>query len=421
LDRLKASGNAHEGMIVPTMDELGDLLLRDALRERASDIHLDPLTTGYRVRLRVDGAVYDASATDTALGERIVRHFRALSGIEPGHLPLPIDGRQTYHLDGREVDLRLAVAPTACGEKLTLRVLDRESARQDMHTLGMRDDQLARVREWLRNVSGMFLVVGPTGCGKTTTAYALLHQMKMMRRSIASIEDPVEYQVDGLTQMQVNPRAGLTFAEAVRSMMRLDADFILVGEMRDAESAHAAVEAAGRGRVLMTTLHARDAVSAVSALRAWGVADHAIAATLEVVVAQRLVRVLCPACRREELATDLDRRWFEALDIRIPDHTWEPVGCAQCQNTGYRGRTGVFEVWHLDDDDYRRILEGADEHAMRRSLAERGLKSLLDDGLAKANTGVTSLEELRVMATAYPPRSPPHKTPRAATRARGGG
>ena len=387
-------------------DEVGDLLLRDALRERASDVHLEPAEDGWRVRLRIDGCLYDAAFLGHDVGQRLVRHFKALSGVDSVTTQRPQDGRRTYRLDGRDVDLRLAAAPCLAGEKLVLRLLACGAAGWDLAALGMSDAQLTHMHEWLANVHGMVLVVGPTGSGKTTTLYALLRQLRLAERAITTIEDPVEYQIPGVTQMQVNAKAGLTFASAVKAMGRLDSDVLLVGEMREAESARAALDAAGRGRVLLSTLHCRDAVAAVRALRNWGLSDHEIAGSLDVVVAQRLVRVLCPACRREEAPSDADRVWFESAGIPPPRHTWEPRpgGCPDCHATGYRGRTGVFEVWRLDEPDYRLLLRRADELAIRRDLSRRGHRTLLADGLDKADRGITSLEELKVLATYYAPR-----------------
>lgn len=386
-----------------TMHAVGDSLVRDALRERASDIHVDPCHNGYRLRFRIDGRIVEVATVNTRSGVRLIRHFKAISSLDTTPAQRPLDARCTYTLDNRSIHLRLAVAPCINGEKLSIRLLDPAEVERGVGNLGLSVTHQSDVEGWMDHIRGMFLVTGPTGSGKTTTLYALLHHLKRSSMTIATVEDPIEYQIDSIAQMQVNGRQHFTFCEAVRGMMRLDCDVIMVGEIRESESARAAMDAAVRGRIVMSTLHCRDAVASVNALRQWGMADHEVAASLDVVIAQRLARVLCPECRRLETAADADRAWFEARGIPLPRHTWEPVGCPACNGIGYRGRTGVFEIWKLSEADRQLLIEGADELTLRRHLNSRNHRSLLDDGLEKADRGVTSLDELKVLATHYAP------------------
>ena len=246
---------------------LGDVLLRDALRERATDVHLDPQADGVRVRFRIDGRLHDAASLSRDHGIHLIRHFKAISNLDPVNTLRLADARITYGLDGEDVDLRLACAPTVAGEKLSIRVLDRSRVEQRLDELGLSPQDDERIRQWLAGASGMFLVVGPTGSGKTTTAYALLHELKGHERSVVTIEDPVEYQVPGINQIPVDHHREMGFAEVLKGVLRLDPDYVRVGEIRDRAPARAAADASASGRVLMTTLHSPDAVGAVTSLR----------------------------------------------------------------------------------------------------------------------------------------------------------
>jgi general secretion pathway protein E len=391
-------GDSFGGSGEATGTDHAGTLLRVAVRERATDVHLEPRSGGVRVRLRIDGTLLDAATLRRAPGERLIRHFKALAGIDTAGGFRPADARLTQEVDGRPIDLRIACVPTVSGEKLAMRLLDRSRANQSLHELGLADDDRLRVETWLTYACGMFLVVGPTGSGKTTTLYALLHRLKLRERSVATIEDPVEYQIDGVAQMQVDRRHDLTFDTGLRAMLRLDPDYLLLGEIRDVDAARAAAEAANGGRVLMSTLHGPDAAGAVTTLRGYGLADHEIAAALRVVVGQRLVRRLCPHCRRPADLTDEDRRWLAAVGLPRADDDatfYNATGCDVCRGLGYDGRVGVFEVWRLGAADCSRIAAHADEQTIRRSARAEGQRDLLEDGYAKAAAGVTSLAELK--------------------------
>lgn len=381
-------------------ERCGRALLADALRERATDIHLDPLAAAVRVRFRVDGALRDVASMEKERGEKLIRSFKARAALDPAPGLLPATGHWHFELEEPEsgiVDVRAACAPCASGEKLVLRLLQRSRVRLHLDELGLREDQRDRIERWLGDINGMFLVAGPTGSGKTTTLYALLAAMHMTSRSIVTIEDPIEYQIEGISQMQVDPKRGLTFAEGLRSIVRLDPDYILLGEIRDEESAAAAVEASHGGHILLSTMHSRDAAGAVTVLRSLGIADHASAASLAFVVSERLVRKLCPHCRRQAEPTHADLRWLRALGRPLPQAVWRSEGCEKCRRSGYLGRTGVFQVWPVEEASYEMILQGSDEQALRAHLREMGVRSLLDGGLEKAQAGITDLAELRTI------------------------
>lgn len=381
--------------------ESAELLVRacmeDALRARATDIHFEPMSAGYRIRFRVDGHVHDAAQTVAASGEKMIRFLRVLAALDPVASHTPQDAALQHAFGDRKVDVRLSCAPCRGGVKLVLRLLDPQRLHRRLQDLGLSTANLRSLKRWTEESVGMCLLTGPTGCGKTTTLYTLLHEMELSDLAVVTIEDPIEYPIDGLTQMQVNPPHDLTFAAGLKAMLRLDPDYLVVGEMRDAASAQTAVEAAASGHYVMSTLHSSDAAGAVTLLRGWGLLDHQIANVLQTVVNQRLVRRLCLNCRR---ATDLakeDRIWLRSLRLPPPTKVHHAPGCAACQGTGYHERIAVFEVWQKTDADYSLILAHADEHTLRRNLRRRGLKTVLEDGLAKACQGITSLSELRHM------------------------
>ncbi|MCA9187246.1 MAG: GspE/PulE family protein [Pirellulaceae bacterium] len=378
-------------------------LVRDAILGNASDIHFLPCDDVIHIRLRIDGRLLDAVRMPTHQAIRIVRHFKTLSDLDPMPAMTPLVARRSIDVDGRTIDIRVATVPSIGGEKMVLRLLNRRQLQHRVHELGMHDEELDEIRRWLRHVTGMFVVTGPTGSGKTTTLYALLQELRLHERSVVTIENPVEYRVDGITQIQVDEHHQLTFSEGVRATLRLDVDYILLGEVRDAASAHAAMEASSTGRTLMTTMHARDAVGAVTALRNWGLSDHEIATAMEVVIAQRLVRKLCTNCRIHESPRDDEAEWLHSLKIPVPEVTWHAGACDDCRGLGYLGRTGIFEVWRVSAEDYHAIVEHCDERSLREQLARRGHRALLTNGMTVATDGTTSLDELRQLGAFFVP------------------
>jgi len=374
---------------------LTDALLRDALEAKASDIHLDPYSDAARVRFRVDGWLMDVSVTSHEQHRRLVNGLKTMAELDPVATFHPQDAHHSYEIEGNEIDLRISTTPCAAGEKVTIRLLDPAAATRRLSELGLSDSAHRQVESWLDQAAGMFLVAGPTGSGKTTTLYALLHQLKSREGSVITIEDPVEYQIEGLTQIPVDHTHRLTFAEGIKAMLRHDPDYLMVGEVRDEPSAEASVSAAITGKVLLATLHARDAVSLITALRNYGVKDHQIAATLAVVMAQRLVRRLCPDCAAQDVPGETEVRWLKALGRDAPALTYHAKGCDACRGLGYRGRIGIFELWQLTDDDLQQILDHANERQLRANLSRRSHRSLIDEGLAKVEAGTTTIHELR--------------------------
>lgn len=370
----------------------------DAMNHRVSDIHVEPQAASARIRFRIDGTVWDVSQLRKEAGQMVINQFKAMAGLDPIVRFTPRDAHANVRVNAGSIDLRLALTPCQSGEALSLRMLDPRRLERTIDDLGLIDHNLTRLEQWLENVRGMFLASGPTGSGKTTTIYSLIHELKYNDRTIVSLEDPVEYQIDGITQVQLDEKHHFNFAEGVKSMLRLDPDYLMLGEIRDGVSAHAAINAAISGRVLMSTIHSRDAVGTLTALRNWGLADHEIAEALTVVVAQRLVRKLCVHCRRKSKPDAGEAAWLRAFKLNPPRAVWKPVGCKKCDQLGYSGRTGIFEFWQLDGTDYEAILSHSSEHEIRDQLAARKHETLQTDGLQKVVAGITSLAEIRRMS-----------------------
>jgi general secretion pathway protein E len=372
-----------------------ETLLSDAAEARATDVHLDPGEDTYRVRFRVDGELVEITRLERELGIRIVNQLRALARLDPVRATEPGSGRFSYMLDDYELDVRVTEAPCIDGDKLSVRLLTPARVVTDIEQLGLDESGVGYLRDWLETVGGMLLTVGPTGSGKTTTLYALLHQLKMTEAEVVTLEHPVEYGIDGINQIPVNPAQGLDFATGAKGMLRLDPDYLVIGELRDQHSAEAAINAAAGGRATMASLHARDAVDSVTVLRNFGLDDFEIASNLDLVVSQRLVRRLCSDCIEPTEPAARDRAWLDSQDFDVPDEVYHGTGCDTCGGLGYRGRIGLFEIWSPTDDDYEAIVEHCPTHRLRHALAERKHRFLLDDGMSKVREGLVALADLR--------------------------
>jgi general secretion pathway protein E len=370
-------------------------LVAESVGLGASDIHLNPHSNGFRLRLRVDGIVWDVAHLNTDHGKMLVNQFKALANLDPIVRFNPRDAHAAVQVEGCPIHLRLALAPSLDRDTLTVRLLDPRRLERSIGELGFGRESFEALHAWLESVNGMFLTTGPSGSGKTTTLYALLDHLKQSNRVIVTLEDPVEYQVDSIAQVQIDELHHLQFSDGLKALLRHDPDFIMIGEVRDSVTAHTAVSAAIAGRVLLSTLHARDAVGAVTALRNWRLGDHEIAESVSVVVAQRLVRKICLNCCERRSLTNEEAAWFEAAELQAPAHLWEGAGCDHCRNLGYKGRTGVFELWRLDESDYQLILRHTDEHRLRMHLAERGHRFLANEAIAKLDQGITTLAEVK--------------------------
>ncbi|WP_404297893.1 GspE/PulE family protein [Halomonas sp.] len=381
------------------------VLLGDALRARATDIHLDPHQEFLRIRLRIDGRVIEAVRIDAVTGARLVNQFKVLAGLNPVPSLPAADGSFSWppgEEGSEETFLRVTAVSCVAGEKMAIRFLSPPETFQDTLSLGIGEQGARGIRRWMDATGGMLLVAGPTGSGKTTTLYTLLNQLRLTDSHVITLEDPVEYEIPGINQIQVDVASGLDFVTGTRSMLRLDPDYVLIGEIRDPDSARAAQNVSGSGRSLMGTLHSRDAVGVVSSLRHLGLGDAEISANLGLVVAQRLVRRLCEHCRHRGALPAREAEWLDAMGMSLPTEAWLPGGCDRCDGLGFRGRTGVFEVWQPTAADHGLILRHADESQLRRGLLERGETLMLQDGLNKAEQGITSLGEVLRMGALLP-------------------
>jgi general secretion pathway protein E len=367
-------------------------LFTQALREGASDIHIEPFETRLVVRLRIDGTLRDLIEPARALHGAIVSRVKIMAQLDIAEKRLPQDGRITLRVAGKPVDVRVSTIPTGHGERVALRLLDKQAGRLDLTRLGMDEATLAQMDRLILEPHGIVLVTGPTGSGKTTTLYAALSRLDATALNIMTVEDPIEYDLDGISQTQVNTRIEMSFARALRTILRQDPDVVMIGEIRDLESAQIAVQASLTGHLVFATLHTNDAVSAVTRLVDMGVEPFLLASSLIGVVAQRLVRRLCLECRKPFAA---DAAQLRTLGLTPTDGTfYSAQDCAACNRTGYRGRTGIYELMTVDDDLRRLIHDRASEQALRVHALSRGMRSLRDDGMRWAAQGVISLEEV---------------------------
>ncbi|HUX65124.1 type II secretion system ATPase GspE [Sulfuricella sp.] len=367
-------------------------LFTQALRDGASDIHIEPFETRSVVRLRIDGTLRDLIEPARALHAAIVSRIKIMSQLDIAEKRLPQDGRITLRVAGKPVDVRVSTIPTGHGERVVLRLLDKQAGRLDLTKLGMDDATLAHIDRLILEPHGIVLITGPTGSGKTTTLYAALSRLDAGALNIMTVEDPIEYDLDGISQTQVNSRIEMGFSRALRTILRQDPDVVMIGEIRDLETAQIAVQASLTGHLVFATLHTNDAVSAVTRLVDMGVEPFLLSSSLIGVGAQRLVRRLCLECRKPFAA---DAAQLRALGFTPTDGTlYSAQGCPACNRTGYRGRTGIYEFLTVDDDLRRLVHDRASEQVLRAHAVSRGMRSLRDDGMRLAAQGVISLEEV---------------------------
>jgi len=369
-------------------------LIREGVENRATDIHFEPLKDGLRVRFRIDGVLHDWSQQPKRLIAPVISRLKLMAKLNIAEHRLPQDGRIRFRVGGEDLDIRVSVIPTVHGEGVVLRLLTREGEFLTLERLGLEEDHYRLFLELLKHPNGIILVTGPTGSGKTTTLYAALSLLNTPDKKIITIEDPVEYQITGINQIQVKPEIGLTFASALRAILRHDPDVILVGEIRDLETAEIAIQSALTGHLVFSTLHTNDALGAVARLHEMGVERYLISASVVGLLAQRLVRVLCPHCAQEAEPSPEFREALRALPSLPTEIRYRvPVGCERCARTGYYGRRAIYEIVPVDRKLRRLILEG-EEETMRDYVRERGHLSLFQDGLRKVAQGLTSFEEV---------------------------
>jgi type IV pilus assembly protein PilB len=372
-------------------------ILQQAVGEEASDIHIEPRAGQLTVRLRVDGVLREAMSVPHKLQGGVIARLKILADLDIAERRLPQDGRFSVRLGGRKIDLRAATLPTVYGEKVVLRLLDTSSVEVDLSKLGFAPKVLERYEEVFRRPYGTILVTGPTGSGKSTTLYATLGELNSPEKNIITVEDPVEYRLGGINQLQVNPKIGLTFASGLRSILRSDPDVVMIGEIRDPETAKTGVEAALTGHLVLATLHTNDAPAAVTRLTEMGVEPYLTSSAVDCVIAQRLARRLCERCKQP---VAIEREILEALNFPFElasDEEWSfhrPVGCDRCGGTGYRGRIGIYEMMIVSDAIKKMILRRSSGGEIALTAEQEGMVRLREDGLIKAAQGITTIEEV---------------------------
>ena len=365
-------------------------LLQEAIRENASDIHIETFEKRLAVRMRIDGVLRTVLTPRRELAPLLVSRIKVMARLDIAEKRVPQDGRIALRLGGRDVDVRVSTMPSSNGERVVLRLLDKQAGRLQLSHLGMGEQSYQLIRELIHKPHGIILVTGPTGSGKTTTLYASLTDLNDHSRNILTVEDPIEYQLEGIGQTQVNPKVDMTFARGLRAILRQDPDVVMVGEIRDLETAEIAVQASLTGHLVLSTLHTNSAVGAVTRLQDMGIEPFLLSSSLLGVLAQRLVRLLCPHCKT---AHDLTAAERDMIGVSHGQTVFRPVGCEQCNQTGYRGRTGIYELVVVDDTLREMIHDRASEQALERHarLATPGIRS---DGWRKVLAGETSIEEV---------------------------
>lgn len=372
-------------------------LLSQAIKENASDIHIESYEDELLVRFRIDGELRIVMKPPRALAPLIISRIKVMAKLDISEKRLPQDGRIGLRIGGRAIDVRVSTMPSNHGERVVLRLLDKQAGRLDLKHLGMSEGGLKLMEVMLARPHGIILVTGPTGAGKSTTLYAALTRLNQTTRNILTIEDPIEYDLAGIGQTQVNSKIELTFAKGLRAILRQDPDIVMIGEIRDLETAEIAIQASLTGHLVLSTLHTNTAVGAVTRLRDMGVESFLLSSSLVGLVAQRLVRVLCPKCRAPTEATEAECV-FLGKDPAHPPMINRPVGCPACNNSGYLGRTGIYEIVPVDDDLRKMINEGAGELAME-ALAHSRVPSIRDDGVRRVLEGDTTIEEVMRVTT----------------------
>jgi type IV pilus assembly protein PilB len=375
--------------------KLLNLVLLQAIRDKASDVHFEPFENEYKMRYRIDGVLYEMVPPPKHIAAALSSRIKVMANLDIAERRLPQDGRISLTVQGNPVDLRVSVLPTMFGESVVLRILDRSQVSLDLAKLGLRQDNFKLVRQLIRKPNGIVIVTGPTGCGKTTTLYSALKELNNVETKLITTEDPVEYDIDGLIQVQIKPDIGLTFARCLRHILRQDPDIILVGEIRDLETAEIAAQASLTGHLVFTTLHTNDAPSAIARLLDLGVEPFLVTATLEGIVAERLVRKICENCKTPFEPTEVQ---LMELGLTLEDIKGKKFyygrGCDNCNNTGYKGRTGIFEIMTFNDEMRELVMNQASTNVLRAAGQKAGMKLLRDNGLAAIYDGITTMDEV---------------------------
>jgi type IV pilus assembly protein PilB len=403
-ESLKGLQNKGASIDLDTMKDAADsnpvrklinLVLLQAIKDKASDIHFEPFEDEFKMRYRIDGVLYEMMPPPAHIAPALSSRVKVMANLDIAERRMPQDGRIELNVNNQPIDLRVSVLPTMFGESVVMRVLDRGNVSLDLDKIGLRDDDLAAIRQLIRKPNGICVVTGPTGSGKTTTLYSCLRELNDPSTKLITAEDPVEYDIDGIVQCQIRPDIELTFARILRAMLRQDPDSILIGEIRDKESAQISVQAALTGHLVFTTLHTNDAPSSIARLLDLGLEPFLITATLEGVIAQRLVRKICNNCRTEY--TPSEEQLME-LELRPDDVKSRKFfigkGCDICNNTGYKGRMGLFEIMTFDDDMRELVIKHASTQLLRIEAKKRGMRTLREAGIIAIYDGITTIEEV---------------------------
>ena len=412
MDKLYPTG---EGAEVSTCDEeglggeeasgndapvikLATMIITNAIKMRASDIHIEPMEKEFRIRYRIDGALRKMDSPPKRLQSAIISRFKIMSKMKISEKRIPQDGRIQITVGGKDLDLRVSSVPTNHGESIVMRILDKSNLSLGLPQLGFLSDDQTTFEKLIKLPDGVVLVTGPTGSGKTTTLYACLGQINTPDTKLITVEDPVEYQMSGINQVQVNKDVGLDFSAALRSILRQAPNIVMIGEIRDAETADIAMEAALTGHLVFSTLHTNDAPSAVTRLLDIGVKPFLVASALRAAMAQRLVRAICETCKESYTPTDRELKMLKGLSqgtsATVPEVMYHGAGCDKCGKTGYKGRKGIFEIFKVDDTIQRLIFDHAPATLLRQRAREMGMRTLREDGMLKVASGMTSLQEV---------------------------
>ena len=391
----EAGGDLLEESSEAPIIKLVNHILSQAVRYRASDIHVEPYQSDLKVRFRLDGVLYNIHSLPKKLHAAVVSRVKILAGLNIAEKRMPQDGRIQVRMGNSNVDLRVSSLPTAFGERVVMRLLEKDQRVLDMREIGLDRESLALLRRLIRISHGIILVTGPTGSGKTTTLYAALNEINTPDKNILTIEDPIEYQLDGIGQMQVNPKIGLTFASGLRSMVRQDPDVILVGEIRDLETAEIAIQAALTGHLVFSTLHTNDAAGAITRMIDMGIEPFLVSSSVQAILAQRLVRSLCPSCKEQ-----FDPGSVELQELGLDSsegngfRPYRAVGCEHCMQTGYKGRTGIFELLKVTENIQSLMLKTSEANQVRQAAIGEGMQTLRRHGVQKVREGATTIDEV---------------------------
>lgn len=372
---------------------LVNLLITRAVEGRASDIHIEPFEDELKVRYRIDGVLHEAESTPKKLQAAIISRVKIMAKLNIAERRLPQDGRIRLRMGEREIDLRVSTIPVLHGESVVMRILHKEGIVIDLNQLGFPQNTLDTFNQLINKPNGIILVTGPTGSGKTTTLYGALDKINSPEKKIITVEDPIEYQLKGVNQIQVKPQIGLNFANTLRHIVRQDPDIIMIGEIRDLETAEIAIQSALTGHVVFSTLHTNDAPSAITRLLDMGVENFLLSSTIRGILAQRLVRVICPSCKEID-SSGINKEELNRLGIDSTIRLYKGAGCEKCTFTGFYGRTGIFELLVIDENIRRLILQNADANQLRDMGKSHGMRTLIEDGTEKIRAGITTLNEV---------------------------